>query len=58
MPHPVLFGQGASGTLYKDILPVAVKKIVNFDRTALEELETLRSLNLRTPIYMAPEACV
>ena len=58
MPHPVLFGQGASGTLHKDILPVAVKKIENFDRAALEELETLRSLNLGTPIHMAPEAYV
>ena len=42
----------------KDLLPVAVKKIKNFDKAALEELETLRSLNLGTPIYMAPEVCV
>ena len=42
----------------KDLVPVAVKKIKNFDKAALEELETLRSLNLATPIYMAPEVCV
>ena len=42
----------------KDLLPVAVKKIKNFNKAALEELETLRSLNLGTPIYMAPEMCV
>ena len=58
MPKPVLLGQGACGTVLKDFLPVAVKKIKNFDKAALEELETLRSLNLGTPIYMAPEVCV
>ena len=42
----------------KDLLPVAMKKIKNFDKAALEELETLRSLNLGTPIFMAPEVCV
>ena len=42
----------------KDLLPAAVKKIKNFDKAALEELETLRSLNLGTPIYMAPEVCL
>ena len=57
-PKPFLLGQGACGTVYKDLLPVAVKKIKNFDKAALEELETLRSLNLGTPIYMAPEVCV
>ena len=45
MPKPVLLGQGACGTVYKDFLPVAVKKIEKFDRAALDELETLKRLN-------------
>ena len=62
-PKPFLLGQGACGWCMwmvhvKDLLPAAVKKIKNFDKAALEELETLRSLNLGTPIYMAPEVCV
>ena len=58
LPKPVDLGQGICGTVNKDLLPVAVKKIKIFDKAALEELETLRSLNLGTPIYMAPEVCV
>ena len=59
-PKPFLLGQGAYMWMVhvNDLLPAAVKKIKNFDKAALEELETLRSLNLGTPIYMAPEMCV
>ena len=53
-----LLGEGAFGKVFKETMTVAVKKIRNFDKAALEELETLRSLNLGTPIYMAPEVCV
>ena len=44
MPKPVLLGQGACGTVLKDFLPVAVKKIENFDRTALEEFDKVQFL--------------
>ena len=38
-------GEGAFGKVYKDTMTVAVKKIRNFDKKEVKEVETLMSLN-------------
>ena len=43
---PTLLGEGAFGKVYKEMMPVAVKKIENFDKEkAVKEVEILMSLN-------------
>ena len=42
---PTLLGEGAFGKVYKDTMTVAVKKIRNFDKKEVKEVETLMSLN-------------
>ena len=40
-----LLGEGAFGKIFKETMTVAVKKIRNFDKEAINEVETLMSLN-------------
>ena len=42
---PTLLGEGAFGKVYKDTMTVAVKKIRNFDKEAINEVETLMNLD-------------
>ena len=41
----ILLGEGAFGKVYKETLSVAVKRIENFNKDAMKEVETLMSLN-------------
>ena len=42
---PTLLGEGAFGKVYKETMTVAVKKLDNFNKEAMQEVETLMKLN-------------
>ena len=51
----ILLGEGAFGKVYKETMSVAVKRIENFNKDAVKEVDTLKKLNQYFPKEYFPK---